>query len=222
MFIIRLLFYSLEGLMGSSFLNAINLGLGLFCVIHSFKICVQFGLPNRPARFILLLVSLCLSMFFVMRALVDIHLIDPVLYLKWRPFPMTAGVLGLLVQVISFLGRYGHIQQKVLSRIPVIGALFVFYFFQNHVEEFFVGCFFIGVSFFILSKKNALYQKRMLVKMMFFFILSVLFDYFDLYWLNILGRLFLFPALFYFFIFEQSLGISALVQDHQAHLEVRS
>lgn len=198
--------------MGSSFLTAIHLGLSLYCVINFFKMLVQFGLPNHPARFTLYLVSLCASAYFTMKFLTEIHLVNPFLYMRWRAFPLVAGSLALLLQVITVIGNFSLIQQKIISRIPLIMALLFFAFFSEKADYFFIGCILVSVLFLTVSVGKARYQKRMLVKMAFFLLLFWIprqFNYFPLY---IVAELFLFPALFYFFIFQQSYGVSALVE----------
>lgn len=203
--------------MGSTFLTAINVGLALYCVINFIKNIIQFGLPNHPARFTLYLVTLCTSAFFIMKAMADLSLINPFIYMRWRAFPLVAGSLGLLLQVITIVGHFSHIQQKVISRIPLMGALLFFAFFWEKADWFFGMSLAMAVVFLSISVGKARYQKRMLIKMTLFILLFGVFKLFNYFSLYILGELFLFPALFYFFVFEQSYGISALIEEHHAH-----
>jgi hypothetical protein len=197
--------------MGSSFLTTINVALGLYSVIIFFKMIIQFGLPNHPAKFTLYLVCLCVASSFAMKSLAGLGYLSPVDYLKWRAFPLVAGSLGLLLQVVISVGQFSHIQQKIISRIPLIGALLVFAFFPSEADKFYGACMLVIVLFLSISVGKARYQKRMLFKMLLFLLLSFLFILANNYWTYIIGEIFLFPALFYFFIFEQSCGVSALV-----------
>jgi hypothetical protein len=198
--------------MGSTFLTAINVLLAFYCVLIFIKSLVQFGLPNHPARFILSLVLICAMSFFVHRALASLSIDLPYDSLKWRALPIVAGSLGLLLQVISVIGQFSHIQQKIISRIPLMGSLLFFFFFQDYADIFFSITILVSVLFLTISLGKARYQKRMLFKMALFL---------GLYWvlrpLTNLAELCWFPALFYFFIFEQSYGVSAMIEEYHAH-----
>lgn len=208
--------------MGSIFLTAINVVLGLYCVITFLKFIIQFGLPNHPARFTLYLEILCAASYFVMRGMVDLSLMNPFHFMKWRALPIVAGSLGLLLQVISSVGSFSHIQQKIISRIPLMGALVFFAFFSQYANWFFSASVLVAVLFLSVSVGKARYQKRMLIKMGFFLGLFGLFRLFNNFSLFVVGELFLFPALFYFFIFEQSYGVSAIIEEHHAQSGVPS
>lgn len=202
--------------MGSTFLTAINVVLALYCVIIFLKNIIQFGLPNHPARFTLYLMHLCVTSYFVMRAMVDLSLMNPFHFLKWRTFPIVAGSLGLILQVITVVGSFSHIQQKIISRIPLMGAILFFAFFSDYADWFFGISVLVAVLFLSISVGKARYQKRMLIKMVLFLGILGLFRLTNHYSLFVVGELFLFPALFYFFIFEQSYGVSAMIEEHHA------
>ena len=203
--------------MGSTFLTAINVGLALYCMIIFLKNLIQFGLPNHPARFTLYLALICTTTFFVMKSMADLSLMHPFLFMRWRALPLVTGSLVLLLQVITIVGSFSHIQQKVISRIPLLGALLLFAIWPEGADWFFFGSLLASVLFLSVSVGKARYQKRMLFKMCLFLGLFGVFKLFNIFSLYILGELFLFPALFYFFIFEQSYGISALVEEHEAN-----
>lgn len=198
--------------MGSSFLTAIHLGLSLYCVINFFKMLVQFGIPNHPGRFTIYMVSLCASAFFTLKFLTEINVVNPFLFMKWRALPLVAASLGLLLQVITVVGSFSQIQQKIISRIPLMAAVLFFAFFSSKADYFFGGCILASVLFLTISVGKARYQKRMLVKMTLFLFIFWVFTLFNNFALHIVGELFLFPALFYFFIFQQSYGVSILVE----------
>lgn len=208
--------------MGSTFLTAINVVLGLYCVIIFIKSVVQFGLPNQPARFTLYLMLMCATTYFVMRALVDLSLMNPFYFLKWRTLPLVAGSLGLILQAITVVGRFGQIQQKIISRIPLMGAILIFAFFSQYADWFFGISVLVAVLFLSVSVGKVRYQKRMLIKMGLFLGIVGLFRLINHFSFYVVGELFLFPALFYFFIFEQSYGVSAVMEEHHAQSGVPS
>jgi hypothetical protein len=200
--------------MGSSFLTTINVVLALYSLIVFFKSLIQFGLPNHPARFTLYLVSLCAVAYFAMKALAGLGYISPIDYLRWRTIPVVGSGLGILLQVVTSVGNFSRIQQKMFSRIPLIGALLVFAFFPPFADHFFGLCILATVLFLSVSVGKARYQKRILFKMTLFLVLSLLLTLMNFYWTYVVGELLLFPALFYFFIFEQSYGVAAMMERH--------
>lgn len=200
--------------MGSSFLTAINLVLAIYCVIMFVKMLIQFGLPNHPGRFILYLVSLCVTSYFVIKAATDLSLVDPLKFMRWRALPLVAGGLGLLLQVITCVGQFSLIQQKIISRIPLMAALLALAFFDAYADYFLIGSLLATVLFLSISVGKARYQKRMLFKMNLFlgFVWVGILTTYSAY---VVTQLFLFPALFYFFIFQQSYGVSTIIDRHQ-------
>lgn len=202
--------------MGSSFLTTIYVLLSLYCCIAFLKLIIQFGLPNHPARFTLYLVSMCATAYFLMQALAGVGLMSPIDFLRWRVLPLVAGGLALLLQVISTQGQFSLIQQKVISRLPLIAALLVFAFFQAYANGFLVLCLVAGLVFLTVSVGKARYQKRMYVKMILFLGLFAAGTFSNSFWIYVVASCCLFPALFYFFIFEKTFGVSALVEEHQS------
>ena len=199
--------------MGSSFLTAINLALSLYCVIQFLKMIVQFGLPNHPGRFTLYLVMLNTMIFFSMKALVDLNLLHPFLYVRWRTLPLIAGGLGLILQVITTVGKFSYVQQKIVSRLPLIGAVLFFAFFAEFAEWFVIFAVIASFLFLTISVGKVRYQKRAFYKMTFFLALFWSLKLLNYFWAYIAGELLLFPALFYFFIFQQCYGVSTLAED---------
>ncbi len=201
--------------MGSSFLTTINVLLGLYCVVIFLKMAIQFGLPTHPGRFTMYLVTLCAAVFFSLKGLAGLGWLAPVYFLKWRTLPIVAGSMALLLQVISTLGQLSLLQQKIFSRLPLIASLLVFAFFPSKADFFFILCLSSGTIFLTVSVGKVRYQKRMFFKMVLFLALFGLFTLPNNYWTYVAGELFLFPALFYFSIFQKTFGISALIEQHQ-------
>ncbi len=202
--------------MGSSFLTTINVGLSLYSIILCLKSIIQFGLPNHPARFLLYLVCFSVAGFFTLRALANFEQILPHEFIRFRTLPMVAGSLALFFQIITAIGNFSLLQLKIISRIPLMAALLVFAFFSSEADIFFAVCILACVLFFSVSVRKARYQKRIFLKMAFFLSLSGLTILVNQYWAYVLGQLFLFPSLFYFFIFEQTFGVTGIIEKFQA------
>jgi hypothetical protein len=88
----------------------------------------------------------------------------------------------------------------------------VSFFFSDYAEVFFGLCILAGVLFYTVSVGKARYQKRMFFKMALFLSMTGLLHLTQNYWSYVLGDILLFPAIFYFFIIQQSYGVSAMVE----------
>jgi hypothetical protein len=201
--------------MGSAFLTTFHLGLSLFAVIHFIKSIAQFGLPNHPARFSMYLVHLCVASYLVMQSLTDLHFVTPWHFMSFSAYPLVIGSLALLMEVTSIVGQVSQFRQRILSRIPLIAGLVTATFFNLYAEKIAVGFICVSVLFLIVSVGKTRYQKRILFKMVLFFGLFIGCKASQIFWVYTFGVLFLFPTLFYLFIFQQSFGISSLVEDYQ-------
>jgi hypothetical protein len=208
-----------DGTMDSSFLTWLNVGLALYSGISFFKMLIQFGLPNHPARFTCYLIALCSVSYFGFQAAVDLHWFSPVVWMKWRTLPLVAGGLSLLLQVIMLIGQFSFIQQKVLSRMPVIAGLLCFAFFPDKAEIFLAFTLVLGSAFLSISVGKARLQKRLYLKMALFMLLFFLFKISGIFIVYLVGTGFLFFALFYFFLFEQSIAINSMIDDFKLSLE---
>jgi len=199
--------------MDSSFLTWTNIGLGLFSGILFLKMIVQFGLSNHPARFTCYVVALCATSFFCLKAATGLAWVSPWDWMKWRSLPMVAGSLALLMQTIMTVGKMSLVQKKVISRLPLIGGLVCLSFFPTRADAFYGAALIASCLFLTVSVGRARYQKRMILKMCLFILGFWLCKFANEYWVFIIGELMLFPALFYFFLFQQSFAITSLVQD---------
>ena len=199
--------------MDSSFLTLVNVALGLFAIYSLVKLIIRFGLPNHPARLTIYLVSFCAAIYFGMKAAVALGMVPPFVWLRWRTLPLVAGSLALLLQVFSTVGRISHLQQKVISRLPLIAGLLFFAFFPAYADYFFMATVVIGGIFLSISVGKSRHQKRLYAKMSLFLGLFVLFSLTNIYWLFVVGDALLIGAMFYFFLFEESIGVKALIED---------
>lgn len=201
--------------MDSSFLTWVNVGLGLYSLISFIKLVVQFGLPNHPLRFSVYMVSFCVTAYLLLLVMTDLALISPLFYLRWKNLPLLIASHGLLIQVITSMGQFSLIQQKVFSRFPLIIALLIFGFFNDYAEWALLLALTAGTLFFTVSVGKARYQKRTFFKMMLFLIIYGILTNLNIYWAYLVGEAFLYPVLFYFFIFEQTFGVMSLIDENQ-------
>jgi hypothetical protein len=208
--------------MDSSFLMWVNVGLAIYSTICFFKLLIQFGLSNHPARFTAQLVMLCVCGYFVGQALVDFNVASTEHWSRWRVIPIVAGSLAMLLQVTLMGPHFSRIQQKVISRLPLIASILCFAFFSSYANIFFAVTIIASALFLTISVGKNRYQKRQYLKMAFFLMLFQIFQVVDIYWVNLFGELFLFAALFYFFIFEHTFTISAQLEDLKSSLEGES
>ena len=205
--------------MDSSFLTGIHIGLGLFACILFLKLVIQFGLPNHPARFVSYVVGLCVAAYFVGLGLTDLNIIPPWDWVRWRALPLIAGSLCLLFQTIVLVGNFSLLQQKVMSRLPIIASLICFAFFAVYADAFMSSFLIIGGVFLIILVNKARHQTRLYVKMLLMFSIHLGLSYLDQYWAYVSSQVFLFFVIFYVFLFEHSFGVAAMVDDFKGSLE---
>lgn len=199
--------------MDSSFLTIVNVVLGLFAVYSFTKIVLRFGLPNHPARLTVYIVCFCAAIYFGMKAVVGLGVVPPFVWLKWRTLPLVAGSLALLLQVISSIGRVSALQQKVLSRLPLIAGLLFFAFFPDYADYFFAGSVLIGAAFLSVSVGKLRHQARLFFKMCLFLVIFFSLGKVNTYPVFVAGEILLLVALFYFFLFEESLAVKAMLEE---------
>jgi hypothetical protein len=199
-----------------SLLTLINLGLGLYTLISFLKMLLQFGLPNHPAKFLCYVTSLSVVIFFGWQGLVGLGMVGPFQWLKWKTFPMVVGSLALLIQVITLVGNFSLIQQKVISRLPLIAGLLCLAFFPSAADYFIGLSLGVGMVFLSISVGKARYQKRLFFKMSLFVLIFWLLTLLNYYPVYVLAQALLFVSLFYFFIFESTFGIMSLTEQHLA------
>jgi hypothetical protein len=199
--------------MDSSFLTLVNVALGLFAIYSLVKLILRFGLPNHPARLTIYIVCFCAAIYFGMKAAVGLGLVPPFAWLRWRTLPLVTGSLALLLQVFSTIGQISQLQQKVISRLPLMAGLLFFAFFPAWADYFFIGTVTVGGAFLSISVGKARHQKRMYGKMVIFLFLFKCLSLIEVYWVFVIADAFLLGAMFYFFLFEESLGVKALVEE---------
>jgi hypothetical protein len=198
--------------MGSYFLTVTNLGLGFYCIFSFLKFIIQFGLPYEPSRFLVYVVFLSLTSFLTLKVLVGFGLIYPQEYVFWTDLALISGSIGFLIQVVLLSLDVNLFLKKILSRIPLFGAIIISVLVPGIGRWIFLGSIFTIVFQLFVLVNTARYEKRILIKMVLFLCLFGLCFWINTYWSFVFGGLMLFPALFYFFIFEHSCGVNSLVQ----------
>ena len=201
--------------MGSSFLTTMEIGLGIYSLLQFFKIIIQFGLPNHPGRFSLYLVSMCVAGYFTMQALASLGFMAPLDFMRLRSLFLVVGSFTFLIQLVALIGNFTHIQQKVISRVPLILGIMVYGFMPDQADFFFILAVILGGAFLSVSVGKARYQKRLYFKMMLFLALVGAAYLSQIYWVYVIGQIFLFPSLFYFFILEKSFGVKVMMEKFQ-------
>lgn len=202
--------------MGSSFLTALEIGLGIYSLVQFFKMIVQFGLPNHPGKFSMYLVCLCVTLFFTLQALADLGFMTPLDFMRMRSLLMVVGGFSFLIQLVAMVGNFSLIQQKVISRVPLIMGLLVYGVMPEKADFFLILTIVLGGLFLLLSKGKARYQKRLYFKMLLFFILGWGAYLTQNYIIYVIGQIFLYPVLFYFFILQKTFGVKVMVEKFQS------
>lgn len=202
--------------MGSSFLTALEIGLGIYSLVQFFKMIVQFGLPNHPGKFSMYLVCLCVTLFFTLQALADLGFMTPLDFMRMRSLLMVVGGFSFLIQLVAMIGNFSLIQQKVISRVPLIMGLLVYGVMPEKADFFLILTIVLGGLFLLLSKGKARYQKRLYFKMLLFFILGWGAYLTQNYTIYVIGQIFLYPVLFYFFILQKTFGVKVMVEKFQS------
>ncbi len=205
--------------MDSSFLTGTHLVLGIISSLFFLKMIVQFGLPNHPARFVSYLVCFCVVIYFGFYSFISLKDFSTISWTKVRAIPLIAGSLCLLLQTIMLSAGFSLIQQKIISRLPIIAALLCAAFFSHQADLLAVSFMVFGALFLIISVKKARYQKRLYLKMVIMFLLYLGLNQFDKLVFQFLGQIFLGLAVFYILSFEQTFGVSALMDDFRQSFE---
>lgn len=205
--------------MDSSFLTFMSVALALFSLTMLLKMLVQFGLPNHPLRLISYVASLCVVVFFGWKALTALELVSPWPWMKWRSLPMVAGSLAVFLQVILGMVKLSPLQEKMFSRLPLLVGLVFMAIFPGYGDYFVVLMIAAGCLLILFSGTSARHQKRLYAKLAFFFFLSLILKWFNVYAAFIVGEMLMAFVLFYFFLFEQSFAIMALIEEKTASEE---
>jgi hypothetical protein len=219
MFIIRLIFYLVDGTMDSSFLISIHGLIAILTCVLFIKLVVQFGWPNHPGRLTAFLIGLCATFYFVGSFIVDLGYVPQKAWEHWRALPLIAGSLCLLLQTMMAGGNFSLIQQKIISRIPLMGALICSTLFPQVALQLSMSFILCGALFFIISVRKSRYQKRIYYRLVIFILFYVFLMASQITGLLVLAQIFLIGAIFTLFAFENSFGVWALTDDFRQDSE---
>ncbi len=158
--------------MDSSFLIWPSFVLGLFSLLLFGKMLFQFGTPKHPLKFFAYTITLSWTLLWVGASLVQVDIIDMMTWERMRAVFLLWPALGLFMQMVSQLGEFSPVQQRIMTRFPILGSLVALAFMPQWVP-YLVGFFLLLVlaSFFVQVGKYR-QHKRVFIKFLFFLILA--------------------------------------------------
>ncbi len=210
MFIIRVLFYLLDGIMDSSFLTGLHLVLS-FCSIFVFlKQLRVFGISNEGFKVISHLSSGSLMAYSLMLSWFDLGVIDAWDWQRFHVIPMVIFASSILIQLVMLVGGRNYNLHKTLTRIPILLALVVMSWGGQWVNQITLVLFILTLIM-VLMMKGHRQQRRTLVKMYLFLFISIIVSFWSLFW----GELFLLAVIFYFSIFQNTFCIESLLRKQE-------
>jgi hypothetical protein len=133
--------------------------------------------------------------------------------IKIIDFFLAMGGVAFLTQVILLSCRFSNSLVKIISRIPVIFAALSFSFLPIQADLIFYSSILISVFVLTSFAYNARFEARSLAKMLFMFVFIFILRSLKFNWTIVLAELLIFFVLFYLFVFEQTRGVAALIQE---------
>lgn|SRR5690554_2383469 len=210
MFIIRVLFYLLDGIMDSSFLTGLHLVLS-FCSIFVFlKQLRVFGISNEGFKIISHLSTGSLMAYFVLLSLFDFGVINAWEWYRFHVIPLIIWVSSLLIQLAMLIGGKNYQLHKTLTRIPILLALVIMAWGSQWANHFTLVLSVLTFILLLIIKKQR-HQRRILIKMYLFLFLSVGLGF----WSIIFSELFLLGVVFYFSVFQNTFCIQNFVKENE-------
>jgi len=129
---------------------------------------------------------------------------------KLKNLSLALGTCGFLVQLISVLGNFSMIQLKIFTRIPVLFALISFSMDFKFLTRLICLTLLLGLVLVITNFDKARYQARIYLKLIFMFCFY-LFLLEDTFYGQVLSYLPLCFTFYYYFKFQESVSIQALI-----------
>lgn len=212
MFIIRVVFYLLDGIMDSSFLISLHLGLTLCSVFVFFKQLRVFGVSNQAFKIMSHLSSGSLMAYFVLLSLFDFGFIDAWEWHRYHVIPMIICISSVLLQIIMLIGGTHNKLHKTLTRIPLLLALVVLAWGSKWADQFTLVLLALSISL-VMFMKSQRFQKRVLLKMYLFLVLVLVISP----WSLLIGELFFLAVIFYFSIFQNAFCIQDLLRNKRVN-----
>jgi hypothetical protein len=181
--------------MDSSFLMVIHGLLALQVVFFMAKIAVHFGLPFHPQKVFIYLAGLSATAYILGQFLTDLNWVPP-----W-------------IETILLQGSFSLLQQKVFTRLALLASMLCFFLAPGVANILFFAQVVLGGIFLIISVRKARYQRRIYFKFLLFFFLYLLILKINLYSIYVLAEIFMGIVIFYFFLFQHTLGVGAMIQE---------
>lgn len=195
--------------MDSSFLIWPSFVLSLFSLLLLGRMIVQFGLPKHPLKFFAYSIMLSWSCLWIGASLVLVGVMNLELWERWKLIFLIWPALGLFMEIISQVLKVSPLQQKIMTRFPILGSLIALAFFPQWVP-FIVGIFLLLVlAIFVTQVGKFRYHKRLFMKFLFFVVLSGL----SIYLPEVIRPWFLvmllLPSALYFYLLQDSFCVTA-------------
>lgn len=202
--------------MNSSFLLVIHFALSFYTLAIFLKSLFQFGLSNIYRKFFNYFLNLLLALYFGLFFVADLGFFIRNSLFKLQHLLIIMGSVSFMIQSLSYIHRTSKIKSRTLVRLPLLGGLLVWTFFLDHIvmiKDITLVLFFLYTTWLITKQALSRYLKRALFKMCFFSLLSFLSS--QVYFLKeaYFHFILLFPALFYFYLYQHVLGISQLIDE---------
>ncbi len=202
--------------MDSSFLIWPSFVLGFFSLILFTKMVVQFGVPKHPLKFFGYTITLSWTMLWIGASLVQLDIMDMTTWERWRSVFLLWPALGMFMEAVSQMGQFSQIQQRIMTRLPIIGSLLALSFMPQWVP-YLVGIFLLLVAaIFLLHVGKFRFHKRIFLKFIFFLALSGLSIFFP----EVLRSWFLMVVLLissiYFFLLQNTFCVTAHLEQFEA------
>lgn len=202
--------------MDSSFLIWPSFVLGLFSLLLLGKMIIQFGVPKHPLKFFAYTITLSWTLLWVGASLVLLDVMDLQTWARFKAVFLLWPALGIFMEMMSQLGQFSPIQQRLMTRFPIIGSLMALAFMPEKVP-YLVGFFLLLVlAIFMFQVGKFRYHKRLYIKFLFFLSLSGI-SYFlpEVFRPWFLMVVLLFSAI-YFFLLQNTFCVTAQLEQIEA------
>jgi hypothetical protein len=206
--------------MGSSFLTVLHSGLALFAGLAFFKLIIQYGRPNHPLKVISYLTTFAVFLLILGDPLADLGFISAWDWIKWQTLPLMASCFGLIFEIIMVLGGFNQLQQKIMTRLPLLAALLGYTFLKEHLQIIIPVTLILCLFLLIFSTKNLAFFRRVFIKMTIMLGLSSLLLNYGAWNFQWLRAILLYFSFFYFYLYQQGLAAISLVDSfHNDQME---
>lgn len=202
--------------MDSSFLIWPSFVLGLVSLLLFGKMLIQFGLPKHPLKFFAYSITLSWTLLWIGASLVQLDVMDMNTWTRWKAVFLLWPALGLLMEMISQLGQFSLIQQRLMTRFPIIGSLVALSFMPQWVP-FLVGFFLLLVlAIFFIQVGRFRYHKRLFIKFLFLLAMTGLSPFLPEVFRPWYLMVVLLGSGIYFFLLQNTFCVTAHLEQYEA------